>query len=232
MSQKDEKVAAARMALAYVEDGMRLGIGTGSTAEAFVELLGEKVADGLKVVGVPTSERTADLARSLNIPLSNLDEMPELDLTIDGADEIDPHLNLIKGAGGALLREKIVATASERMIVIADGSKLVETLGKFPLSVEVAPFGSSVTARKLAEIARAFGCADRVERRTDQFGEPFLTDGDNFIYDCALDRITDPAGLTRALNEVPGVVDNGLFVDIATLAIVASGQETQVITRS
>ncbi|MGK2740137.1 ribose-5-phosphate isomerase RpiA [Tepidicaulis sp. LMO-SS28] len=222
-----QKRAAAERALDFVEDGMRLGLGTGSTAEYFVRLLGEKVSKGLKVVGIPTSERTAALAEELGIPLTNLDETPELDLTVDGADELDAQLRLIKGGGGALLREKIVATASKNMIVIADQSKMVETLGKFPLPVEVVPFGSRVTSMKIAEVAREYGCTGEIEPRDDDYDVPFLTDSENFIYDCNFGSIPDPDGLNRALNLIPGVVDNGLFIGIATMAIIGTEAGTK-----
>src|SRR6186997_1796798 len=157
MDARQLKVEAARAALAYVSDGMRLGIGTGTTAEAFVRLLAEKVANGMTVIGVPTSERTASLCRELGVPLSTLDETPELDLTVDGADEVDKALTLIKGGGGALLREKIVAAASQRMIVIADASKMVETLGRFPLPIEVNRFGLEATRHAIGRAASGLG---------------------------------------------------------------------------
>lgn len=226
MSDGQKRAAAAR-ALDFVEDGMRLGLGTGSTAEHFVRLLGEKVSKGLKVVGIPTSERTAAIAEELGIPLTNLDETPELDLTVDGADELDAQLRLIKGGGGALLREKIVATASKKMIVIADQSKMVKTLGKFPLPVEVVPFGSRVTSMKIAQVAKEYGCTGAIEPRDDDYDVPFLTDSENFIYDCSFGAIPDPDGLNRALNLIPGVVDNGLFIGIATMAIIGTEAGTK-----
>lgn len=229
MTADEQKKAAAIRALDYVKPGMKLGLGTGSTAEHFVRALGEKVKQGLEVVGVPTSERTGKLAASLGIPLSNLDDTPHLDITVDGADELDRNLRLIKGGGGALLREKIVATASDRMIVIADASKLVETLGAFPLPVEVIPFGATVTARKIAEVASAFGCSGKMSRRADEYGEPFFTDSENFIYDCDFGKIPDPDSLAAALNRIPGVVDNGLFIGIAALAIVGTPSGTDIV---
>lgn len=231
MTADDQKKAAAIRALDYVRPGMKLGLGTGSTAEHFVRALGEKVKQGLDVVGVPTSERTRKLAESLGIPLTNLDDTPHLDITVDGADELDGKLRLIKGGGGALLREKIVATASDRMIVIADASKLVKTLGDFPLPVEVIPFGAAVTARKIAETASAHGCTGKMSRRADEYGEPFFTDSENFIYDCAFGEIPDPDGLAAALNLIPGVVDNGLFIGIAALAIVGTPSGTDIIEK-
>ena len=220
MDADAQKKAAALRALDFVEDGMALGLGTGSTAEHFVHGLAGRVREGLKVRCVPTSDRTDALARKLGLAVTDLDDMPHLDLTIDGADELDARLRLIKGGGGALLREKIVASASRRMIVIADASKKVDTLGRFPLPVEVVPFGARVTAEKLVAVAKDHGCAGEISRRADQYGEPFLTDSNNFIYDCAFGRIKDPEGLALALNALPGVVDNGLFIGMASLAIV------------
>ena len=225
----NQKQAAARRALDFVEDGMKLGIGTGSTAEEFVKLLAERVAGGLKIIGVPTSERTAALATKLGIPMSNLDDTPHLDITIDGADELDANLCLIKGGGGALLREKIVATASDRMIVIADASKVVAILGAFPLPLEIIPFGALATARRVAEVASAYGCQGDIVRRTDSYGEPFFTDSENFIFDCHFGRIPDPAGLAQALNLIAGVVETGLFVDIASLALVGTSSGVDMI---
>jgi len=229
MNADEQKKAAAVRALDFIEPGMKLGLGTGSTAEHFVRVLGERVKEGLRIVGVPTSERTGKLAESLGIPLSNLDDTPHLDVTVDGADELDIELRLIKGGGGALLREKIVATASDRMIVIADASKLVTTLGAFPLPVEVIPFGCTVTAGKIAEVSSALGCTGKIARRADEYGEPFFTDSENFIFDCTFGEIPDPDGLAVALNRIAGVVDNGLFIDIAALAIVGTPAGTNII---
>jgi ribose 5-phosphate isomerase A len=229
MTPDDQKKAAAIRALDFVESGMKLGLGTGSTAEHFVRVLAERVAGGLKIVGVPTSERTGALATKLGIPLSNLDDTPHLDLTIDGADELDSALRLIKGGGGALLREKIVATSSDRMIVIADASKLVGTLGAFPLPLEVIPFGAVATTKRIAEVASAYGCEGKIARRCDSYGEPFFTDSENFIYDCTFGRIPDPDGLARELNLIPGVVETGLFIGIATAALVGTPSGVDMI---
>tara|TARA_R110000824_G_scaffold366730_2_gene555546 strand:- start:55834 stop:56532 length:699 start_codon:yes stop_codon:yes gene_type:complete len=229
MAGDNQKQAAARRALDFVEDGMKLGIGTGSTAEEFVKLLAERVAGGLKIIGVPTSERTAALATKLSIPLSNLDDMPHLDLTIDGADELDNRLCLIKGGGGALLREKIVATASDRMIVIADASKVVTTLGAFALPVEIIPFGAVSTVSRLSQVASAYGCQGKITQRCDSYGEPFFTDSNNFIFDCAFGQIPDPVSLARELNLIAGVVETGLFVDIASLALVGTPSGVDMI---
>jgi len=232
MDARQLKVEAARAALAHVESGMRLGIGTGSTAEEFVRLLGVRVSEGLDVVGVPTSERTARLCRELGVPLTTLDETPELDLTVDGADEIDGELALVKGGGGALLREKIVAAASARMIVIADRSKLVETLGRFPLPVEVNRFGLEATRRAVVRAAAGLGLNVEPILRMTQ-GEPFVTDGGHLILDASFGRIPDTRALSDALHAIPGVVEHGLFLGLADTAIVAgaTGVETISATR-
>ena len=220
--QEGAKRAAAARALDYVKHGMRLGLGTGSTATAFVILLGERVAAGLDVVGVPTSERTASLARSLNIKLATLDEEPELDLTIDGADEFDAALRLVKGGGGALLREKITAVASKRMIVIADATKQVATLGRFPLPVEVNRFGLAATRAAVVRVAGSCGCEGAVALRQAPDGRDYVTDGGHLILDCHLGRIAEPDVLAARLNAVPGVVEHGLFIGIACAVIRAA----------
>ncbi len=223
------KFEAARAALEEVGDGMRLGIGTGSTAEAFVRLLAERVNDGLAVVGVPTSERTAALCRELGVPLSTLDETPELDLAVDGADEVDPELGLIKGGGGALLREKIVAAASQRMIVIADASKLVGTLGRFPLPVEVNPFGLEATRIAIRKAAGTLDLEGPIELRMAG-GEPFVTDGGHFVLDASFGRIPDTRALSDALHAIPGVVEHGLFLGLADVAIIADAGGVKKLT--
>lgn len=222
MDARQLKIKAAETALGYVENGMRLGIGTGSTAREFVSLLGEKVANGFEVVGVPTSEATARQCLELGIPLKSLDEVPELDLTIDGADEIDPALSLIKGGGGALLREKIVASASARMIVIADETKVVDTLGAFPLPIEVMPFGLESTRLAIEKAASALGLSGPLDVRGAGSDGPFTTDGGHYIIDASFGRIPDAQALSLALHSIPGVVEHGLFLGIATLAIVAA----------
>jgi ribose 5-phosphate isomerase A len=228
MNASELKVEAARAALAHVGHGMRLGIGTGSTAEAFVRLLAEKVAAGLSVIGVPTSERTAALCMELGVPLSSLDETPELDLTIDGADEIDPALSLIKGGGGALLREKIVASASQRMIVIADSSKLVETLGRFPLPIEVNRFGLRATELAIGAAAAKLGLSGPIALRMTG-DAPFVTDGGHFILDASFGRIPDTRALSNALHAIPGVVEHGLFLGLASAAIVAGSDGIRTV---
>lgn len=220
MDARQMKIKAAEAALSYVEDGMRLGIGTGSTAEEFVRLLAEKVAGGLKVQGVPTSERTARLCVELGIPLKSLEELPQLDLTIDGADEVDGQLRLIKGGGGALLREKIVAAASSRMIVIADESKVVETLGAFPLPIEINAFGLASTRIAIEALASCLGLTGELKLRGTEDG-PFTTDGGHLIFDASFGRIPDSETLANQLNAIPGVVEHGLFINMASLAIIA-----------
>lgn len=228
MDAKYLKVEAARAALAHVTDGMRLGIGTGTTAEEFVRLLADKVATGMTVIGVPTSERTATLCRELGVPLSTLEETPELDLTVDGADELDPELTLIKGGGGALLREKIVAAASNRMIVIADRSKMVETLGRFPLPIEVNKFGLRATEIAIGAAAERLGLSGPVTLRMTA-GQPFVTDGGHFILDASFGRIPDTRALSNALHAIPGVVEHGLFIGLASAAIIAGGDGIQTV---
>ncbi len=229
MSAEDQKRRAALRALDDVQNGMRLGLGSGSTAAHFVDVLAESVAQGLDVICVPTSEATAGQARAGGISLTTLDEMPELDLTVDGTDEFDDTLTLIKGGGGAHLREKIVALASKQLTIIADASKHVKTLGKFALPVEVVPFGARVTVARLERVAREFGCQGPITQRTKN-GEVFFSDGGHLIYDCAFGEIADAASLGVALNAIPGVVEHGLFVSIATKVIVGTDDDTIVIS--
>src|SRR5687767_15810401 len=203
MDVEASKRAAAARALEFVSPGMRLGLGSGSTAKHFVELLGERVRGGLDVIAVPTSEVTRSDAERLGVPLTTLDEAPELDLTVDGADEIAPDLCLIKGGGGALLREKIVAAASARMIVIADESKWVSTLGRFPLPVEVEPFGLAATRRAVEAACADAGSPGPAMLRRDKDGHAFVTDGGHSVLDCALERIADPRELAARLSAIP-----------------------------
>jgi ribose 5-phosphate isomerase A len=216
------KRAAAERAVALVSSGMRLGLGTGSTAAHFVAVLGDRVRGGLDIVGVPTSEATRRQAEREGIPLTTLDETAELDLTVDGADELDDALRLIKGGGGALLREKIVAAASRRMIVIADGSKRVERLGRFPLPIEVVPFGLAATRRAISAAVERTGCRGDLRLRSAANGGPFVTDGGHFILDAHLGRIDAPDALGAALATIPGVVEHGLFLGLATGAVLAT----------
>jgi ribose 5-phosphate isomerase A len=231
MDVEAQKRAASARALDYVRPGMRLGLGTGSTAKHLVDLLGEKVRGGLDVIAVPTSEATRAQAASLGIALTTLDEMPQLDLTIDGADEIAPDLTLVKGGGGALLREKIVAAASARMIVIADESKCVPVLGRFPLPIEIVPFGAGATLRGVGAAIAAAGCAGPCALRKNRDGQTFVTDGGHWILDAHLQQIADPAALATRLCMVPGVVEHGLFIGLASTAIVAGPAGVRVIER-
>jgi ribose 5-phosphate isomerase A len=225
------KRQAAARALTEVRDGMKLGLGTGSTAKHFVELLGDRVRAGLKVVGVPTSEATRADALRCGIALTTLDEIDRLDLTIDGADEIDGALNLIKGGGGALLREKIVAAASDRMIVIADESKWVEALGRFPLPVEVIPFGLAATQRAMAHAFAESGVSGQMVVRKAKEGHVFVTDGGHWIVDAHLGRIEDAPRLANLLNAIPGVVEHGLFIGLARMVVLAGAQGIRVVER-
>lgn len=230
MSSDEWKRQAAEQAIGYVKDGMKLGLGTGSTAAKFVAVLGAKVKEGLKVICVPTSEATRAQAAALNIPLTTLDEHPALDLTVDGADEIDEELRLIKGGGGALLREKIVAVASERVVIIADNSKRVDILGRYPLPLEVVPFGLAATRRLVIQLAGDCGCEGEVKLRTGADGAPFITDSGNYILDCAFGAIDDPEALDDALKLVPGVVESGLFLGIADIGIIAGPKGVEVLS--
>ncbi|MBD8065292.1 ribose-5-phosphate isomerase RpiA [Devosia sp. PTR5] len=223
MTNADElKRAAAAKALGEVRSGMRLGLGTGSTAWHFVDLLGEKVRNGFDVLCVPTSEVTAEQARSNGIPLSDLDTLDRLDLTVDGADEIDPALNLIKGGGGALLREKIVAAASAEMIVIADASKVVPALGRFPLPVEVNRFGLGATRRAVRRVLDRHGAQGELRLRGEETGQAFVTDGGHLILDAFFGRISQPEALSKDLLDIPGVVQHGLFLGMCSKAYIAT----------
>ncbi len=217
MAHEEEKEAAGRAAAKLVRDGDIVGLGTGSTAYFAVVALGERVKAGLKIVGIPTSVQTAELARAVGIPLTTLDEHPEIDITIDGADEVDPKLNLIKGGGGALLREKVVASVTKKMVVVSDSGKIVSVLGKFPLPVEVISFARTVVEKKIASL----GGSPKLRTKPD--GSPFLTDNGNQILDCSFGKISDPAALDRELNGTPGVVEHGLFIGLARLALVGKG---------
>ena len=219
MANDLEKEAAARASLKYVKDGQVVGLGTGSTAAHFIKLLGNEVQKGLRIRGIPTSDRSRELAKSLGIPLITFDDCQEIDVTVDGADEVDPQLRLIKGGGGALLREKIVASATRQMIVVADASKQVQRLGKFPLPVEVIKFSQALIAKRITALG-----AD-VELRRDAAGNPYLTDENNHILDCRFGEIQDPDALARGLSEMPGVVEHGLFIGMASVVLMARGSE-------
>jgi ribose 5-phosphate isomerase A len=223
MANENEKEAAGRAAAELVRDGDVVGLGTGSTAYFAVIALGERVKAGLKIVGIPTSVQTADLARAVGIPLTTLDEHPEIDITIDGADEVDPKLNLIKGGGGALLREKVVASASRKMVVVADSGKIVPVLGKFALPVEVIAFARAVVGKKIV----ALGATPKLRTRPD--GGPYLTDNGNQILDCSFGQIADVWALALALSNIPGIVEHGLFVGLAKLALVGRGDRVEEV---
>lgn len=225
------KHRVAERALSFVRDDMVLGLGTGSTATIFVDLLAERARAGLRLICVPTSERTRVQAESLGLTVSTLDQHPELDLTIDGADEFDPRLRLIKGGGGALLREKIVAAASKAMVVIVDASKAVDRLGRFPLPVEVNIFGLESTRRLVARAAAKCGLQGPVELRLLPSGQAFITDGGHLILDCRFGAIPEPEHLASRLAEVPGVVQHGLFIGYASAVISDDGPTTRVIGR-
>ena len=218
MANDQEKEAAARASLNLINDGQVVGLGTGSTAAFFIKLLGERVKQGLRIRGIPTSDRSHDLAMSLGIPLTTLDACQEIDVTVDGADEVDPQLRLIKGGGGAALREKIVASATKQLVIVADASKQVKRLGKFPLPVEVIKFAEALVTKKI----RALG-AD-VKLRMDG-NKPYLSDENNHILDCSFGEIADPERLACTLSQMPGVVEHGMFLGMASVALFARGSE-------
>lgn len=229
MSNAKENAASA--ALEFVEDGMTLGLGSGSTAEIFIEMLGEKVAGGLKVEGVPTSKASAACARENGVPLIDVDRVSRLHLTIDGADEVDPGFNLIKGGGACLLREKIIAHASDKMVVIVDSSKMVETLGAFPLPIEVDPFGMAVTAEQIYAALQKTGCRNgQTTLRQNKDGSgPLITDGGHYILDSKCEHIASASETARALNQIPGVMEHGLFINIADVIVVGEDDHAKVI---
>ncbi|HEV2401721.1 MAG TPA: ribose-5-phosphate isomerase RpiA [Candidatus Sulfotelmatobacter sp.] len=225
MANDQEKQAAAKASLEFIQDGQVVGLGTGSTAAHFINLLGEKVKSGLRIRGIPTSIRSRELAESLGIPLVTLDDCQEIDVTVDGADEVDPQLRLIKGGGGAMLREKIVASATRQMVVVADASKKVDRLGKFPLPVEVIRFAQALVKKRIAALG-----AD-VQLRMGPDGKPYVTDENNHVLDCRFGEICDPDGLARILSEMPGVVEHGLFIGMASVALFARGSEIVQLRR-
>ena len=225
MANDQEKEAAARASLHFVKDGQVVGLGTGSTAAFFIKLLGERVKNGLRIRGIPTSVRSQELALSLGISLTTLDECQEIDVTVDGADEVDPQLRLIKGGGGAMLREKIVASAARQFVVVADGSKQVPVLGQFPLPVEVIPFAQALVAKRIA----ALGANVRLRTRPD--GSPYVTDEHHHILDCHFGQIRDADGLARKLSDMPGVMEHGLFIGMASVVLIAKGSEIVELRR-
>jgi len=226
MGNDNEKELAGRASARFVNDGNIVGLGTGTTAVHAVHAIADRVKSGLKILGIPTSVRTGELARSLGIPLTTLDEYQEIDVTIDGADEIDPRLCLIKGGGGALLREKVIASTSRKMVVIADSTKLVPVLGRFPLPVEVIGFAQAVVAKKIQQMGA------KVDLRKDAAGKVYVTDEGHHILDCRFGEIPDPPALGRMLNDIPGVVEHGLFIGLASVALVGKGSAVEEVEKA
>lgn len=216
LNTENEKQAAGRASVRFIQEGNIVGLGSGSTATFAVHAIAERIQAGLKILAIPTSDQTRDLAASLRIPLTTLDEYQEIDIDIDGADEIDPALNLIKGGGGALLREKIIASASKRFIVIADSTKLVPMLGKFPLPVEIIPFARALVTKEI----EGMGAAVKLRRLAN--GEPFRSDEGHNILDCSFRQIPDPPALALSLEAIPGIVEHGMFIHMASMALVAT----------
>jgi ribose 5-phosphate isomerase A len=226
MANDAEKEAAARASLQYVRDGQIVGLGSGSTASIAIRLLAERVRAGMKVRGIPSSIASQDLALELGIPLTTFEEVQQIDVTIDGADEFDPELNLIKGGGGAMLREKIVAFASRQLIIVTDSSKQVAVLGKFPVPVEVISFAEPLVAKRISDLGA------QVVRRQDKNGKAYVTDEGHHILDCHFGKIPDPAALAHTLSETPGIVEHGLFVGMATVVVMAKHGEVEEFRRS
>jgi ribose 5-phosphate isomerase A len=226
MANEPEKEAAAASSLRFVRDGYVVGLGSGSTAAYAVRFLAERVHAGLKIRGIPTSEKTKQLAKAAQIPLVTFEDVQQIDVTIDGADEFDPQLNMTKGGGGALLREKIVASASRLLVIITDSSKQVAVLGKFPLPVEVIPFAEPLLKHKIEKLGA------KVQVRQSADGNPYVTDQNNHILDCDFGQIPDPAALARKLESTPGIVEHGLFVGMASVVLLAKGREVVELRRS
>ena len=225
MANDQEKEAAARASLRFIKDGQVVGLGTGSTAAHFIRLLGEQVKNGFRIRGIPSSDRSGEQATSMGIPLTTLDECQQIDVTVDGADEVDPQLRLIKGGGGALLREKIVASATRQLVIVADATKRVPVLGMFPLPVEVIKFAQALVVKKI----EALGA--QVALRRDANGKPYLTDERNHILDCRFGQIPDADVLARQLSDMPGVVEHGLFIGMASVVLVAEGGDVVELRR-
>jgi len=225
MPTDHEKQLAAEASLSFVRDGDVVGLGTGSTSSIAIQLLADKVKQGLRIVGIPTSQRSKQMAEGLGIPLTTLDEVQQIDVAIDGADEIDLQLRLIKGGGGALLREKVVASAARQFVVIADSSKQVPVLGAFPLPVEVIPFAQELIARRLG------GLGASVNLRRYAYGNPFTTDEGHHILDCHFGAIRDPEALARTLSDMPGIVEHGLFINMCHVVLIGKGDEVVELRR-
>ena len=227
---KQMKINAAKEAISFVKDGMNLGLGTGSTVDEFLILLSKEIKNGLNICGVPTSKKTRDLSNKLSIPLTTLESVKTLDLTIDGADEIDNDLSLIKGGGGALLREKIIAFNSDELLIIADESKLVDKLGDFKLPIEVSPYEHEVTSLGIINKLKKIGYEGTIDLRKDN-KNIFITDGGNYIYDLSVGLISDPNIIEQTLNLIPGVFENGLFIDLTKKVVIGGQEGTRIISK-
>ena len=227
---KQMKINAAKEAISFVKDGMNLGLGTGSTVDEFLIFLSKEIKNGLNICGVPTSKKTRDLSNKLSIPLTTLESVKTLDLTIDGADEIDNDLSLIKGGGGALLREKIIAFNSDELLIIADESKLVDKLGDFKLPIEVSPYEHEVTSLRIINKLNKIGYEETIDLRKDD-KNIFITDGGNYIYDLSVGLISDPNIIEQTLNLIPGVFENGLFIDLTKKVVIGGQEGTRIISK-
>ena len=225
MANDQEKQAAARASLKYVRDGQIVGLRSGSTATFAIRMLGDRVREGMKIRGIPSSIASRDLAMQVGIPLITFDDAQQIDVTIDGADEFDPALNLIKGGGGAMLREKIVAFASRQLIIVTDSSKQVPVLGKFPLPVEVITFAEQLIAKRISDLGA------KVIQRHDKSGKAYVTDEGHHILDCHFGQIPDPVALARTLSDMPGIVEHGLFVGMTSVVVMAKSGSVEEFRR-